>query len=436
MYKKYLCIVAGFMLSLFGFLPGLWDSFIIHFAPKAVLTTALQETITQLQERFENDPVLLVLNTLDPEGKQTVDVKLETEQPYLGKIQYDMVLRTEPHRLSGNGVIRGDQRELNLAVYADVDFTAVSSDELVSGQYYGITYDTFLQDVQKIPLLTWLTGDVVLQKWNSNVLRIQKSMEEGYPVVQLPVLASDDLLKLLLYVIAAPSDTQEVRITINEEVVDGYKISYSLNDPEILNQLQQIMDLENANSVDTAVDFYLYEKRLVALDLTVETETAKKQICLDLGTDILVEPITATIISEEGSAISRKDIRVETDPEASVFSERWEFCSTGREDVSIYYEWEPDSGDMLLSINDSEMIPLKFSGTEDEIRIEADDLTDIFHHIKKYNFENNKQTVSGSVIVRKGSEITTPVFRNLDQWSMDDFWILMEGLGSLIGFTF
>ena len=210
MYKKILCIVVGFALSLFGLLSGFWDDLMVRFVPKVVLGTALQESFTQLQERFENDPVLLLLNTLDPEGKQTADIKLVTEKQYLGRIQYDMVLQMQPHILSGQGAIRGSQLELNLDVYADTDFMAVSSEELVSGQYYGITYDTFLQDVEKIPLLTWLTGRNVLQNWNAIILRIQTAMENGYPVVQLPVLATSDLQKVFLYVISASSATQKL----------------------------------------------------------------------------------------------------------------------------------------------------------------------------------------------------------------------------------
>lgn len=436
MYKKMLCIVAALALSLLGFLPGLWDSLIVRFAPKVILSTALQESFSQLQERFENDPVLLVLKTLDPEGKQTADIKLESENPYWGTVQYDMILQTEPHRMSGNGVIQGNQRMLDISVYADTEFMAVSSEELVSGQYYGITYDTFLRDIQKIPLLTWLTGDVVLQKWDSNIGRIQATMEEGYPVVNLPVLASDDLQKLFLFIIAAPSSTQEVRIPMNGTMVDAHRISYALNDPAVSEYLQTVPELENTDSINTAVDFYLYEKKLVAVDLQIETETLIKKICLEFGVNILTDPIIALITSEEDGVSSQKEIHIETYSKGPVFTEKWRFSATGKDDVSIYYEWEPQSGEMLLSINDSEIIPLTFTETENGIKIEAEDLRGIFQHIWKRSIEREEKPVSGSVVFSKGSEILTPEHRNLDQWSMEDFLILLEGLGGLIGFSF
>lgn len=435
MYKKILCIVVGIALSLFGLLPGLWDELMIRFVPKVVLGTALQESFTQLQERFEKDPVLLLLNTLDPEGKQTAEINLETEKQYIGSIQYDMVLQMEPHILSGQGTVRSNQLALNLDVYADTDFMAVSSEDLVSGQYYGITYDTFLQDVEKIPLLTWLTGSNVLQKWNANILRIQTAMEKGYPVVQLPVLASSDLQKVLLYVIAAPSDTQKIQMAVNGEMADVHQVSYTLEDPDATEILLQLIGLKDVQAADVIVDFYLYEKELVAIDLEIEAETLTKSIHLEIGPDASTDPITAVITTEEGSATSQKNIHVETYSKSPVFSERWDFSSTGKEDVSLYYEWQPDSGDMLLRINDSEDIPLNFTGTDDGVKIEADDFSGIFQYIQKRT-DDSKQPISGSVIIRKGSSIVTPNYRNLDQWSMEDFLILLEGVGSLLGFSF
>ena len=35
--------------------------------------------------------------------------------------------------------------------------------------------------------------------------------------------------------------------------------------------------------------------------------------------------------------------------------------------------------------------------------------------------------------IRKGSEISIPEYKNLDQWSLDDLKVLLGGIGSLIG---
>ena len=36
--------------------------------------------------------------------------------------------------------------------------------------------------------------------------------------------------------------------------------------------------------------------------------------------------------------------------------------------------------------------------------------------------------------VRKGSAITTPKYKNLDEWSLDDLLVLLGSIGGLLGF--
>ena len=35
---------------------------------------------------------------------------------------------------------------------------------------------------------------------------------------------------------------------------------------------------------------------------------------------------------------------------------------------------------------------------------------------------------------RKGSAITTPKYKNLDEWSLDDLLVLLGSIGGLLGF--
>ena len=173
--KKAIIIVVVIVLA--GVILLLGASLISRFAPEAILNRVLQDSLPQLEERFRNDPLFAAAKIIDPSGKQTIQVDLRSDSLYLGEVRYNLELQTEPHKLLGEGMIRSEQLSLAVEIYADPQFMAISSDNILSGQYYGINYDTFDADIRSIPLLTWLIGEPVLQSWNSRVYEVKQFME-------------------------------------------------------------------------------------------------------------------------------------------------------------------------------------------------------------------------------------------------------------------
>ena len=96
-------ILAVLLLGIVGF--AFRDAILIRAAQKAVLTSALNDLFSQLEQRFQGDPLLIVAGSLDPEGKYTIDMEMATEKELLGPVSYDMTLRTDgtAHQLFAEG---------------------------------------------------------------------------------------------------------------------------------------------------------------------------------------------------------------------------------------------------------------------------------------------------------------------------------------------
>ena len=47
---------------------------------------------------------------------------------------------------------------------------------------------------------------------------------------------------------------------------------------------------------------------------------------------------------------------------------------------------------------------------------------------------NSQKGFDSTMTVRKGSAITTPKYKNLDEWSLDDLLVLLGSIGGLLGF--
>ena len=136
----------------------------LRIAPRLVLSRALDNTIAQLDSRFEKSPVHLLANALDSQGRQQARLKLETEEKHLGPVVYDMTLQTQigPNRIRADGAVITGGKFLDIQLFLDENFAALASQGLLEGRYYGITYETFSRDLRDRQLLTALLGLVLL----------------------------------------------------------------------------------------------------------------------------------------------------------------------------------------------------------------------------------------------------------------------------------
>ena len=82
--KRVLLVTVAFLLIILISAALFWQSIMVYIAPKAVLTAALTDTVSQLKQRFSGGPMPILMQGLDPEGKNTVALQLEKKNALLG----------------------------------------------------------------------------------------------------------------------------------------------------------------------------------------------------------------------------------------------------------------------------------------------------------------------------------------------------------------
>lgn len=402
---------------------------------KSMLTSGLGNTFSQLSQRFEGDPILILAECYHPEGKYTADMEMVTNQETLGTITYNMRVGVDlsAHQISATGIVKTSKQSMDLSLYLDPQFMAVSSDELAAGEYYGITYDTFSSDLRKIPLLNAIVNDTVLSRWDDSVQGIQAQVSRDYPRFQIPEFRQGEIRKLLLAVAAMPCQIQKADILAGEQTISCTELNYSISGEQMARVLSSLTGEKFEKDCTVYFSFYLYEDALVRFNLSGTTGETAFQYCFDLGRNPLENPLTLT-----GSYGTEKSlsVTVSTQNSGNRYAESWDIrtISSGKEqNHSFAFDWKPENG--ALNFRTQKMsLPINviFRKTESGLRLETGDLQSLLEPLLDEDWEST-DPISSVFTISKGSYMETPDYKNLDQWSMQDFLTLLAGVGSLVG---
>lgn len=438
--RKWWLLAIPVLLTAVVLTVAFWDAILIRIAPKAVLTSALSRVFTQLEERFRDDPLLIVAQTVDPDGQYTADVVLEAEKELLGPITYDMNVKTDgaSHRFSASGSINTASKTLNLSLYMDSDFMAVSSEELVKGNYYGITYDTFASDLRKIPLLNYMVSDELLSQWEASVQDVQAKMRRSYTLPRMPELSQEDVQKLLFGIAALPCQIEKTSLVLlNGTAVTCHKLDYQASGKQIGQVLSRITGQTYPEDTAVTVSFYLYEDAVVKIVLVWKAGEIGRSYGLNLGLNPAEETLLLQGIEEKNGEYDEFTIAVTTQRSENRYAETWEFHKIANDvnsAASYSFQWEPTSGVMTLKTDATpEAVSFNLTGTENGFRLKTDDISQLIKAVAPKAQVISAKPLPCTMTVRKGSELIVPEYKNLDQWSMEDFLVLLSGLGTLLG---
>ena len=100
---KILVVVFLLLAVAAGCVVFFWDAIVMLFAPKLVLSSAIQQAISQLELRWSESPFSVLAKAYDASGKNTSAVNLSVEDNLLGKMEFDFQLKTVESYLNDNG---------------------------------------------------------------------------------------------------------------------------------------------------------------------------------------------------------------------------------------------------------------------------------------------------------------------------------------------
>lgn len=410
-----------------------WDEIVIRIAPKTVLTSALTKTFHSLEERFRDEPLRILAKNIDSDGKYTADVKMDTSYQLLGNSSYDMTVWVDlpAHQVLADGVIENGGKDLELSLYLDQDFMAVSSQELLQGDYYGINYESFASDIRSIPMLSFLIPEATLQEWEASILELREQMNRDCTLPKFPEITEDDLQKVMLGVLTFPCEVEREKVPVNGMTLDCYKLTYSASGAAVCEILGYIMDTQEAADGSVSASFFLCEKTLVKADFSGTAGENSVFYSLELGTDAAADPLSVQAARNENGKQTDVTVKVHTQRSEQDFLETWDI-SNGEKEISVAYRWTPIIGDLELRIDDmQEPILLNLSETENSFCISTEDFGQLLDALDPKDKERG--AIACIMTVSKGSSIEVPSYNNLDQWSLEDFLKLLSGIGSLVG---
>ena len=212
-----------------------------------------------------------------------------------------------------------------------------------------------------------------------------------------------------------------------------WAIHYYLTEDQLLENLGLLVGADDLS--DATVSFYITEKRLAKVEIKVACSDFSRIIRLGLGENILTDPIKVEISTQRQMTGQCERIQFCAAMESDVIIHQWDFY-TGDALVNSYTcEYSSDSGELKIRKDGGNWVILLFDETDDGIRLQSDEFIAFWEALTGLKVKNSR-LVSGNIVISRGSNVVTPDYRNLDQWSMEDFLILLEGIGSFLGLNF
>lgn len=383
------------------------------------LCQAVEMAIEQLKMRMDSSPVRILTDTLSSGSGYTIDATILPRTP---EYQLDMTAKVQQNSLLAEGTIgTGDARQ-NVSFFADDTAIAISSD-LLSGGYYGITFASFSQDVRSIPMLEWVLNEKLVAQWNDSLQDVRRYMhtKTSFPNVPEIDLASRDMLPALLMTL--PAEMKRTEILQNGEEKPALRIVYAFQNDQIPEMIKKIGDAFSQGDTGITAVFYLSGTELILADIQITQEGNTETFHYEGENTILGGPISFSMMNGkshlsgcfEGPDLPR---------------ERWNVRDEYGNQQSISLLWEKEKDSMEIS-DGKQSIRVAFQEKNDGFHIKTDNIWKLLDILGEEVMWDD--AVSCELTASKGGTFQKPEYKNLDQWSFEDFLTLLDGIGALIG---
>lgn len=419
----------------------------VRIAPRLVLYGALNDAFDQLETRFEESPGHMLLDVYNPEGFYRADLQLETKMTLAGLVRYDMdmQIQLQPRRILGSGTVVAGKKPLDLSLYMDGDFAAVSSDSLVKGNYYGICYDTFAQDVKDWEVLSFLIGDETIAGWEKSVSSLDEFMSRE---TNLPKISQSDIRAALYAILTLDPQVSREKIELSGEKTSVHAITFRATGQQIAKAAKphwQELTSEIADWIDNIKEdpeffieavFYLDRGTLIKLEASMMSSEGSCRLSAGLGKPDEKQALSLELDITEGETRNLVELSVENTVNKESYQEKTLFNFTKNGEKQTYsadYTYDFNSREMDMNITkdgEESRIRMHLAGEGEKLTITTQDITPLINLFREKPIKNPAVC---TLTIMQGNEIAVPEYRNLDQWSLEDLWTLIKGLGSLIG---
>lgn len=405
--KQFWVLLPALLLILTAAIAVFQDTLVMYFFPQIPIGEALERTLAGLEEHIQDSPLPILLRGYEENGCNTIYAELSTEGSQIGSLQIETDL--EGNQLQLRGAFPEGSKLPNLDLYMNQDFVALTSQSLLQGGYYGITYETFPQDLRSIPLVSLLVSEELKEEWEASVQDLQRMMNQSISLPAIPDISISQLKTALLGLWVLRPDVSTVTKKISGQPVPCYQVTYRVEGETAKFLWEKALQLRYTGNEEIRLTFYLHQKSLVQLELNARAGDQHADCLLAMEQDTLSLRIDKTegtlsgTISQEGE---------------------WSNSTLRLNDAVYSYQWNSQTGDMVLNLPQKEPIALNLTEAENGFRVQSRELEDL---TKNGLFAD----CDWDVTVTKGSDIVKPPYKNLDSWSMEDLLIFLNGIWSV-----
>ncbi len=405
----------------------IWSAVSAYFTPKAALMAALQDSMADLTCRFQNSPMQILIKGYDTQGQNTVQLDMTSSDKLLGEVSYDMLVQTDwkNNLFTASGTIATANQSLNLSACLNKEFAALTSDELLEGGYYGITFETFSQDLRSIPLLTFFLPEETLHSWESYVSKLEAWANRSFTIPEIPEISQEQIKMITLGILALKCDISEAEVILGDETLKCQRLAYSASGSQVADILTQVLNVPSSNEGNVSATFYLLEKSLVKIEFNGTSGENQAFYTLTLGTNAQSDPLSLIVMEKRNGVANQFSVSLSA-RQADGDKIQETVCI---QETPLTYVWNSANGNTELFLPGKKQISLVLKEMDNGFYMQANDFAQLFDL-------DSQTSYACKMHVYKRSNIAIPEYKNLDTWSFQDLLTLLSGIGSVLGIPF
>lgn len=392
----------------------LWAVFQVTI--RVFLCARLENTLYRIESAYQSSPVQIITTVMNASTHLKTEGAFTFSYSDLGNVKCNFITKTGPNRILAEANISASEIQLPVSVYLDQEAVAITS-SLLHDEYYGITFDSFAEDLQKIPMVNWVISDTTQKKWEGALLDFRANTLAYLQFLRIVPISFPDMTTIKPFLMTFPVNVAFKTLQTDQGKQKTLRMAYHISSNNVPKWIDQRFALGIEEAIEVSVICYLTEEELLLAQIAIQHEESAKRICLDLTTS--------------------DELKVSLEQEYDLFSaefglseESWSWSQDGQHhDIKI--QWNRETGDMLLGNSAKKEAHLKFMDEENGISI----ISEKFEHVLSiFDIQVPVHDLQLSLQIQQGVDFERPQFKNLDKWSFEDFLTFLDGISSLIGF--
>jgi len=400
-----------------GIVWAAWDWFGIWITPRLILRSEIFELLSELDVRIENHPMKPIVKLVNEKGRYSADIELSIPEllwdisHVTGTVHMDLA----HHQIQFRGSTLGKEGTNEIGVYLDQDKAGLQSEKLGSDEFFAVSYDTFLEDLGAVPLVSMFLEMPLFAQWESGLSRLEKLMEINVPKpikMDFSQQMISDCMNAILF-LPCKVESTESWMGLN---YPSRKITYSL-DENTYRILERSGVRLSEELKGATVSFILYKNNLIQIHAEAEVDSEMHRCELRIMDN--AEFGKAELIYTGKSQEEVNIIKIASNRGINGLSEAWEF-RRGEEHKSIVFSCVGDKSVVTLCSEGKEG-GFTFKTTDAGLSCSTSDMLGLISLFSPGKERLSDVAVSCSITLREGSAVAVPKLKYLKEWSLEEF---------------